>query len=222
MADFAEEARLMAAGTWPVAGVDEAGRGPLAGPVAAAAVILNPDDIPEGIDDSKSMSAKKREKLFDEIMARAVAVAVAFSPAEEIDSINIRQATHAAMRRALNALGVKPVFALIDGNDLPADLPCEAATIVKGDAKSLSIAAASIVAKVTRDRAMAKLGETYPAYGFVAHSGYGSPYHLAALKTHGPCPAHRMTFRPVAEAAAAEPKAKTVRRQKQLVFDFMN
>ena len=188
---------LWRTGVWPVAGVDEAGRGPLAGPVAAAAVILDPDDIPDGIDDSKARAADAREALFTAIVERALGVGIAFASTTEIDTLNIRQATFLAMRRALAALAVAPAHVLIDGNDLPPHLPCAAGTVVKGDATSLSIAAASILAKVSRDRLMRRLCARYPAYGFGRHNGYGTRRHLAALAEHGPCPAHRRSFAPV-------------------------
>lgn len=181
---------------WPVAGVDEVGRGPLAGPVVAAAVILAPQDVPQGLNDSKVLAAEEREQLYEEIMARAIAVAIASASAREIDHINIRQATHLAQRRALAALAIVPRFALIDGNDLPAELRCPGRTIVKGDAISASIAAASIIAKVTRDRLMTKLCRIYPAYGFSRHVGYATREHLAAIEARGPCPFHRMSFSP--------------------------
>lgn len=179
-----------------MAGVDEAGRGPLAGPVAAAAVILDPRDPPAGLNDSKLLAPDVRERLYDEILRRALAVSIAFASAAEIDAINIRQATFSAMRRALRALSVEPLYVLIDGNDPPPDLPCPAETIVKGDASILSIAAASIVAKVTRDRLMRKLCARYPAYGFSQHFGYATKAHLDAIAAHGPCPFHRLTFSP--------------------------
>jgi len=194
MPDYICEQDLRARGLWPIAGVDEVGRGPLAGPVMAAAVILDPTDLPLGLDDSKKLSAKKRESLFYEITTKALDISIASASAEEIDAINIRQATHLAMRRALNALALKPAYVLVDGNDLPRDLPCPGETLVKGDARSLSIAAASIIAKVTRDRLMANYARHYPAYGFECHAGYGTKAHLAAIKANGPCPVHRLSF----------------------------
>ncbi len=194
--DFRVERKLRRLGAWPAAGVDEAGRGPLAGPVAAAAVILDPRDLPAGLNDSKLLAQDVREALYDEIMRRAIAVSIGFASAAEIDAINIRQATFAAMRRAILALSVTPLYALIDGNDPPPGLPCPAETIVKGDALVLSIAAASIIAKVTRDRLMRKLCARYPAYGFSRHVGYGTKAHLAAIAEHGPCPFHRLSFKP--------------------------
>jgi len=195
--DLTFERAAMRRGFARVAGVDEVGRGPLAGPVAAAAVILDPNNLPLGARDSKALSAKKRDMLCDEIFERAICVSVALVEAAEIDRINIRQATHAAMRRALAGLSLAPDYALVDGSDLPADLGCAGETIVKGDAKSLSIAAASIVAKVTRDRLMARMHLIYPAYGFDRHAGYGTRAHLAAIAAIGPCPIHRFSFAPL-------------------------
>lgn len=195
---FQFERDLQAHDLWPVAGLDEVGRGPLAGPVTAAAVILDPKDVPQGINDSKLLSGKDRETLYEEIMARAVAVAIANASAREIDRINIRQATLLAQRRALAALGVAPRYVLIDGNDLPEGLRCPGRTIVKGDSLCLSIAAASIIAKVTRDRLMAKLCQVYPAYGFGRHAGYATREHLDAIAANGPCPFHRLSFSPFA------------------------
>jgi ribonuclease HII len=194
--DFRLERRLLKRGVWPVAGVDEAGRGPLAGPVAAAAVILDPQNLPRGLNDSKLLTPDAREKLFEAIMARALAVAVGFATAAEIDAINIRQATFIAMRRALAALAESPAYVLVDGNDLPESLCCSGETIVKGDGAILSIAAASIVAKVARDRLMRRLCAVHPAYGFSRHVGYATEAHLAAIEAHGPCPYHRLSFSP--------------------------
>ena len=153
-----------------------------------------------GIDDSKVLSPAARETLYEEILSRAFSVSVAFSSAAEIDRINIRQATFLAMRRALSALSVTPSHALIDGNDLPPELLCPAETIVKGDAISLSIAAASIVAKVTRDRLMRRLCDLHPVYGFSRHAGYATAAHLAAIAEHGPSPYHRLSFSPFKRA----------------------
>lgn len=201
---FRRERALMRKGHALVAGVDEAGRGPLAGPVAAAAVILDPACVPKGLDDSKKLDPEAREDLYATIVGSALAVGVAFASAAEIDKINIRQATFLAMRRALAALAEVPAYVLIDGNDLPPCLICEGETIVKGDATSASIAAASIVAKVTRDRLMRRLCGQHPVYGFSRHVGYGTREHLAALSAHGPCPAHRMTFAPLKVLAALQ------------------
>ena len=193
---FRLERSLLRQGIWPVAGIDEAGRGPLAGPVAAAAVVLDPKNIPLGLNDSKLLPPDVREVLYEEIVARALGVSVSFASAAEIDAINIRQATFAAMRRALAALAVLPSHVLIDGNDLPPCLVCKGETLIKGDARSASIAAASIVAKVTRDRLMRRLCPLYPAYGFARHAGYATRAHLSAIAQHGPTPYHRLSFAP--------------------------
>ncbi|MDO4460117.1 MAG: ribonuclease HII [Clostridia bacterium] len=176
-----------------VCGVDEAGRGPLAGPVYAAAVILPEGLVIEGLNDSKKLSEKKREKLFDEIIENAVAYSIASASEKEIDEINILQATYLAMRRAVEGLQIKADYALIDGNRMPPlEIPGE--TIVKGDAKSPSIAAASILAKVSRDRVMYEMDEKYPEYSFAKHKGYGTKVHTEAILKHGPCEIHRRTF----------------------------
>jgi len=198
--DFHAERSLLERGIWPVAGIDEAGRGPLAGPVAAAAVVLDPRNIPPGLDDSKCLSHEAREELYGAITLHALAVGVAFTSVEEIDQINIRQAVFCAMRRALAALTLVPCHALIDGGDVPPDLPVPAQSIVKGDATVASIAAASIIAKVTRDRLMRRYCALYPAYGFGTHFGYATKAHLSAIVAHGPCPLHRMSFRPFSAA----------------------
>jgi ribonuclease HII len=180
-----------------ICGVDEAGRGPWAGPVVAASVMFtDTDTIPAGLNDSKKLSATARDALFDAIHARAV-VGVGIASVVEIDQLNIWGATALAMRRAVLAMNISPELALIDGNLTPPHLLCEARTVVKGDSISLSIAAASIIAKVTRDRLMHALATTYPAYGFERHAGYGTPQHINALETHGPCPAHRTSFAPI-------------------------
>ena len=179
-----------------VAGVDEAGRGPLAGPVVAAAVILDELNPIAGLADSKKLTPKRREKLFDEIRAKALCCSIAQASVEEIDEINILQATLLAMRRAVEGLRLKPAKVLVDGNRLPV-LDVLAEAIVKGDATVPAISAASILAKVTRDRWCAELDAQYPQYGFAAHKGYGTAEHLAALQTHGACPEHRKTFAPV-------------------------
>ncbi|MBC7917110.1 MAG: ribonuclease HII [Rhodoferax sp.] len=181
-----------------VAGVDEAGRGPLAGPVVAAAVILDELRPIKGLNDSKRLTAKQREKLFDEIRAKALCCSIAQASVEEIDELNILQATLLAMRRAVEGLRLKPAKVLVDGNRLPM-LDVLAEAIVGGDALVPSISAASILAKVTRDRWCAELDAQYPQYGFAGHKGYGTAEHLAALKAHGACPQHRKTFRPVTE-----------------------
>ena len=195
MAHYIYEARWLKSVEGPIAGVDEAGRGPLAGPVVAAAVILDRKHIPKGLDDSKKMTAGAREKLFDLIMANAV-VGIGEASVDEIDLLNIRQATHLAMARAVRALNPAPKFALVDGNDAPA-LPCRCDTLVGGDGRSASIAAASIIAKVTRDRMMRALHEEHPSYGWLKNKGYGTEEHLSALKSLGPSRHHRRSFAPV-------------------------
>ena len=180
----------------PVCGVDEAGRGPWAGPVSAGAVILDPANVPAGLDDSKKLTAKARERLEIEIKATALAWGVGLASPQEIDEINILQATGLAMRRAMAALKITPAFALVDGN-YRFDLPCPLQPIVKGDALSASIAAASILAKVERDRIMMAADLDYPEYGFAGHKGYHAASHVAALKAHGPCPIHRMSWAPI-------------------------
>ena len=179
-----------------VCGVDEAGRGPWAGPVSAGAVILNPDDLPPGIDDSKALTEKRRATLEPEIKARALAWGVGFASAREIEELNIIGATGLAMCRAIAAMPIQPVAALVDGN-YKFKLPCPIQTVVGGDGLSLSIAAASILAKTARDRVMVEMDALYPAYGFAGHKGYNAPVHSAALKRHGPCPEHRRTWGPV-------------------------
>ncbi len=182
-----------------MAGVDEAGRGPLAGPVVAAAVILDELQPIKGLADSKVLTALKREKLFDEIRAKALCFCIAEASPEEIDRLNILQATLLAMQRAVSGLRLKPTLVQVDGNRLP-KLPMPAEAIVKGDAKVPAISAASILAKVTRDRQCLTMHETYPAYGFATHKGYPTPEHLAALREHGPSPWHRLSFAPVRES----------------------
>jgi len=180
-----------------VAGVDEAGRGPLAGPLVVAAVILNKRRRIKGLDDSKKLSEAKREALFPLIVERAVAYSVVVIEREEIDRINIFQATMAGMSRALRGLAPAATEALIDGNQLPRDLPCPARAIIGGDAVEPSISAASILAKVSRDRLMVAMDGHYPGYGFAEHKGYSTPGHLAALQRLGPCAEHRRSFAPV-------------------------
>ncbi len=180
------------------AGVDEAGRGPLAGPVVAAAVILDDLKPIKGLADSKVLTATRREKLFDEIRAKALCCSIAQASVEEIDTLNILQATLLAMRRAVEGLRLKPVKVLVDGNRLPI-LDVLAEAIVRGDATVASISAASILAKVQRDRWCVEIDALYPQYGFARHKGYGTAEHLAALRAHGACPEHRRTFRPVTE-----------------------
>ena len=180
-----------------VAGVDEAGRGPLAGPVAVAAVILRPGHGLDGLDDSKRLTEARREALYPQILAGALAWRVEFVQCAEIDALNILQATLAGMCRALRGLSPAAQRARIDGNQLPRDLPCPAEAVVGGDALEPAIMAASILAKVSRDRLMRELHLEYPQYGFDRHKGYPSRDHLAALEAHGPCPHHRRSFRPV-------------------------
>ena len=182
-----------------VAGVDEAGRGPLAGPVVAAAVILDELQPIKGLADSKVLTARRREKLFDEIRAKALCCCIAEASAAEIDEINILQATLLAMRRAVEGLRLRPHEVLVDGNRLP-DLAVRARAIVRGDVKVQAIAAASILAKVQRDRLCLELHAQYPQYGFDGHKGYPTTAHLAALRTHGACPEHRRSFAPVRAA----------------------
>jgi ribonuclease HII len=179
-----------------VCGVDEAGRGPWAGPVSAAAVILNPKKVPKGLDDSKKLSAKTREALEIEIKAKAVAWCVGFASVEEIAALNILHASGLAMRRAVEGLAVAPAFALVDGN-YRFDLPCEVKTVVGGDGKSKSIAAASILAKVARDRLMIEMDQRYPGYGFAGHKGYRAQVHADGLLSLGPCEIHRLSWGPV-------------------------
>ena len=181
-----------------IAGVDEAGRGPLAGPVVAAAVILDDLNPIKGLADSKKLTALKREKLYDEIRAKALCCSIAEASVEEIDALNILQATMLAMRRAVEGLRLKPNKVLVDGNRLPV-LDVLAEAIVKGDSKVQAISAASILAKVTRDRWCEQIDHEYPAYGFAKHKGYGTEAHMQALKKHGATPWHRKSFAPVAE-----------------------
>jgi ribonuclease HII len=184
-----------------IAGVDEAGRGPLAGPVVVAAVILDPMQPIDGLADSKQLSAQRREMLYGQIVARASAYSVVRVEAVEIDRINILQATLLGMARALEALAIVPALALIDGNRLPKSLPCTARAIIGGDATEPAISAASILAKVTRDRLLCEYEIRWPGYGFARHKGYPTPAHFEALRRLGPCPEHRRSFAPVRDAA---------------------
>lgn len=202
-ANFDHERALLAKGAGWVAGVDEAGRGPLAGPVVAAAVVLPRDFDGHGLNDSKKLTAMRRERWFAMLTNHpGVRWCVAEATAAEIDGIDILRATWLAMRRAVAGLGMEPAdgFLLIDGRPVPG-LPCASEAIVKGDARCWSIAAASILAKVHRDRLMLKAATIHPAYGFDRHKGYGTREHLAALEAHGPCELHRLSFAPVARAA---------------------
>jgi len=187
---------LETAHPWPVCGVDEAGRGPWAGPVSAAAVILDPARTPAGLDDSKKLGERRREALEVEIKASALAWGVGFASVGEIAELNILQATGLAMRRAVEALAVAPAFILVDGS-YRFDLPAPVRPVVRGDSLSASIAAASILAKTARDRVMVELDEAWPDYGFAAHKGYHAPVHVEALQRLGPCPAHRMSWAPI-------------------------
>jgi ribonuclease HII len=183
-----------------IAGVDEAGRGPLAGPVVAAAVILDPDRRLRGLRDSKVLTPVERERLAVKIRANAIAWAVGFADVGEIDTLNILRASLLAMRRAVYALAVAPTEALVDGNQCP-ELDCPVYAIVKGDRDIASISAASIIAKTTRDAMLVELDRVYPVYGFAQHKGYSTREHIAALNRHGPCPAHRRFFAPVAQSS---------------------
>jgi ribonuclease HII len=194
--DFRFETDLMAAGARIVAGVDEVGRGPLAGPVTAAAVILHPDRIPEGLNDSKMLGVKRRESLLAELEEIAE-IGLGWASVAEIDALNIRNAAFLAMRRAVEALPSAPDHVLVDGNACPPDLPCAASSLVKGDARSLSIAAASIVAKVARDKVMADLDAVHPGYGWAQNAGYPTQAHRDALQHLGVTPHHRRSFAPV-------------------------
>ena len=186
-----------------VAGVDEAGRGPLAGPVLCAAVILPPDDGLAGLDDSKKLTEARRERLFDAIRETAAGYAIVAVEAGEIDRLNIFQATMQGMTRAVLALPTRPELVLVDGNKIPSGLPCAARALVGGDALERSIMAASVLAKVSRDRLMLALHAQYPEYGFDRHKGYPTPAHLAALRRYGACPQHRRSFAPVRSAIAS-------------------
>lgn len=201
----------VARGAQRIAGVDEAGRGPLAGPVVVAAVVLGPGRTPvNGLDDSKQLSAERREALYARIVERALAWSVVYVEVDEIDRINIFQATMAGMRRAVEAVAHAAELARIDGNALPRGLPCPAETLIGGDARDRAIMAASILAKVSRDRHMRELHAQWPQYGFDEHKGYGTPAHLAALAAHGPCPQHRRSFAPVRAALAPQALAEAI------------
>ncbi|WP_114390138.1 ribonuclease HII [Notoacmeibacter marinus] len=210
--DFTTEEACYRSGAQLVCGVDEVGRGPLAGPVVAASVILDPHCIPEGLNDSKKLTASRREALHAAIMETSLSVSLCAVSAQTIDRINILQASLLAMRRAIAGHARPPCVALIDGNQHPAGAPCETRTLVKGDQRSLSIAAASIVAKVTRDRMLARCGERHPAYGFSNHAGYGTAVHRQAIGTNGPVfRLHRMSFgmlRAEAQEATADTPMK--------------
>lgn len=187
------EQKAMDNGYKAVCGVDEAGRGPLAGPVCAAAVILPENTVIEGVNDSKKLTEKKRELLFDVIKASALSYSIAYASVAEIEELNILNATMLAMKRAVESLEIKPDFAMIDGNRVP-QLSIDSEPIVKGDAKSMSIACASILAKVSRDKLLYDYAKQYPQYGFDKHKGYGTKLHIEMIKEYGPCPYHRMSF----------------------------
>ncbi|MHA6691823.1 ribonuclease HII [Devosia sp. A449] len=200
--DYSHELALLARGARVVAGVDEAGRGPLAGPVVVAAVVLHADAIPLGLNDSKKLSEDQRESLFEQVMAVALAVSVVVAPPSIILSRNIRGATLWGMAQAACSLSLRPDRVLIDGRDVPLGLPCEGLALIGGDGRSVSIAAASIVAKVTRDRMCRIMDGDAPQFGFAGHKGYSTAKHMRALVEHGPCRHHREEFAPVAEAWA--------------------
>jgi ribonuclease HII len=199
---YRHERKAALRGVGVICGIDEAGRGPWAGPVVAAAVILDPARLPRGVNDSKVLEPERREALYHVIVERAE-IGVGIVEVDRIDAINILQATFAAMAEAVLALARQPAFAFIDGNRAP-KLPCETQTIIAGDAKCLSIAAASIIAKVTRDRLMVTLDALWPGYGFARHKGYGTPEHQDALKRLGPCVHHRRSFAPIRACLAGE------------------
>lgn len=194
MPDYEYEKAAAEHGFRFVCGVDEAGRGPLAGPVCAAAVILEPDTVFEGLNDSKKLSEKKREQLYPVICEKAVAYAVAFASVEEIEAVNILEATFLAMNRAIGDLRIPADFALIDGNRAPRGITIPCATVIKGDSLCMSIAAASVLAKVTRDRLMLEYDKEYPQYLFCKHKGYGTKEHTEAIRTYGPSSIHRLSF----------------------------
>lgn len=194
MPDFLYENTAKQKGFTYVCGVDEAGRGPLAGPVCAAAVILKEDAVIKGLDDSKKLTEKKREELFDIIIEQSVAYGIAFASVEEIEEVNILGATYVAMCRAIEKLSIKPDYVLIDGNRYPPMLKTEGETIVKGDSKSMSIAAASVLAKVSRDRLLLEYAKRYPQYSFEKHKGYGTKAHIEAIKRYGVLDIHRPSF----------------------------
>jgi ribonuclease HII len=196
--DLELENRLFNDGYKFVAGIDEAGRGPLAGPVVSAAVILDFEALPVGLGDSKTLSASRRNELYDEILESSH-VAVSTINAGTIDVINIRQATLKSMRQAARALATKPGWCLIDGRDIPLDMGCKATAVIKGDGRSMSIAAASIVAKVVRDRIMVEAANSHPDYGFEKHKGYGTRAHRLAIANQGPCRIHRFSFAPISK-----------------------
>jgi len=194
MPDFEFENKLTARGYKNICGVDEAGRGPLAGPVCAAAVILPLDCVIEGLNDSKKLTEKKREFIYDIIIRKAVSYSVAFASVQKIEEVNILNATFLAMNRAINGLSLKCDYAIIDGNQVPKGISVPCMTVVKGDGKSNSIAAASVLAKVTRDRLMLEYDKTYPQYEFCKHKGYGTKLHVDKILEYGPSEIHRLSF----------------------------
>lgn len=194
--DFEMELALIAQGNARIAGVDEVGRGPLAGPVTAAAVVLDPTNIPEGLNDSKKLTKRARERLYDQILAVAD-VSIAHASVEEIDQINILRASHLAMMRAVEGLTVPPDYVLVDGNMIPRELALPATAVIKGDGRSQSIAAASIMAKICRDCVMLSLAQQHPGYGWETNMGYGSKRHISAIQNFGVTPHHRRSFNPV-------------------------
>jgi ribonuclease HII len=204
--DFFERRARKRGAEW-VAGVDEAGRGPLAGPVVIAAVMFEGRHFPRGLNDSKLLAPEERLRLYEKILARGF-VGVAVASRARIDRMNILRASLWGMAKAVRALPRRPDHVLVDGNMMPPGLPCGGEALVSGDARSVSIAAASIVAKVTRDRLMSRLGEAFPDYGFQSHKGYSTPEHFAALEEHGPCPHHRRSFMPVREKLPAGPESE--------------
>ncbi|WP_435139721.1 ribonuclease HII [Pseudopelagicola sp. nBUS_19] len=205
--DFSLELSALRNGSTLIAGVDEVGRGPLAGPVTASAVILDPTNIPEGLNDSKKLTAKRRAVVFSEIV-KVADVSVAHATVEEIDEINILRASHLAMLRAVKGLSCSPDYLLIDGNMIPQGLAIASEAIIKGDARSLSIAAASIVAKVTRDQIMMDLAQQFPGYGWETNAGYPSKSHKAALQNLGVTPHHRRSFKPIYNILYQDKKLK--------------
>lgn len=194
MPDYSFEFKAQNSGYKVVCGVDEAGRGPLAGPVCAAAVVLPQGLVIEGLNDSKKLTEKKRELLFDVIKKEAIAYSIAFGSVEEIEQVNILNATFLAMNRAIDSLSISAEFALVDGNSVPREIKIPCQTVVKGDSKSMSIAAASILAKVTRDRLLLEYDKQYPEYSFAKHKGYGTKAHYEAISKYGICEIHRKSF----------------------------
>lgn len=206
--DFFERRARKRGAEW-IAGVDEAGRGPLAGPVVVAAVMFEGRRFPRGLDDSKKLTLEERLRLYDKILASGF-VGIAVASRARIDSMNILQASLWGMTKAVRALPRRADHVLVDGNMLPRGLPCPGEALVSGDSRSVSIAAASIVAKVTRDRLMARLAKAFPGYGFETHKGYSTPEHFAALEAHGPCPHHRQSFMPIKQRLEPSPEPQSL------------